>query len=538
MAEKGMFETAGDFIGGAWDNMSILDRIALGVSPVPIVGDIIGGVADAVNIGGQISETGEVPWTDVGLALTGLLPFVPPAAAARGIRGGLASMSEKALKNTPNYLQGFYSAEPLGKVFGIGTGSVESMANQMKMAYSPKAQALYKQYGMTNMDTRLMKETVEKAEGTYKPTLATKARLATYKKLAPKLDKLFKKDGSLTKMADDIVKEESDLSKVGKKAVGQINYSRLLSDQYNNRESLYKVLDGVDQAAFGDFSPKVYDKLMGVATNLKKSDTDALFKEIADIQGMPDGMKYRMAIRRNTTGQAGGNLNRIATSQKVFGGSSMKGLQKVFRDVNGKNKTFKGKPRELIAALDAQGIGIHNRAKALEGGPIILTGSAKSDAFELGGVNIMTVVKPDGNIVSVVNDVNDLIGFPATKLTPKIEINAPFADRLINIGQPQHYNLLDNVGRPPKVQAAMDTLRQQSQDAKGFATHTKDKVLPGTGMNTAQSEVVKTVANLEPSAQALRRGTAQVAGNVGLFATRAGKPIERSTRQPDEEIQY
>ena len=130
MAEKGMFETAGDFIGGALDNMSILDKIAVGVSPIPIVGDIVGGVADAVNIGGQISDTGEVPWGDVGIALTGLLPFVPPAAAARGIRGGLASMSEKALKNTPNYLQGFYSAEPLGKAFGIGTGAVESMAKR------------------------------------------------------------------------------------------------------------------------------------------------------------------------------------------------------------------------------------------------------------------------------------------------------------------------------------------------------------------------------------------------------------------------
>tara|TARA_R110002126_G_scaffold84647_1_gene205600 strand:+ start:1383 stop:2915 length:1533 start_codon:yes stop_codon:yes gene_type:complete len=510
MAEKGMFETAGDFIGGALDNMSILDKIAVGVSPIPIVGDIVGGVADAVNIGGQISDTGEVPWTDVGLALTGLLPFVPPAAAARGIRGGLASMSEKALANVPNDLPGFYGGKRYSQPLAMAGGAARAAKNMVQQAYSPRSQALYSEYGVPLQNKRLIDKAVKEFEDA----------------------------------ADVVLNKESrkKLSSTGKKVMGEINYQRLINDQYGNRETLYKALDGVDHVDFANLSPKSYNKIMGAATGLKNKDVETVFRAITQVQGVDPNKAYRMAIRRPYTGQAGGNLNAAITKAPIYGGQTVGTLKKAFRTPTGANKTFKSNS-ELIKGLEEQGITVYNKEKALKKGDVVLVqGAAKTDAFELGGANYVTAIKKDGTIVSFTNDANDIVGIPATPFTKKRDMQAPFADRMVTVSTPIHFDLLDRGSKGPRrsaaVQSKLDSLTTQAADIRNNATTSNLNVLKGSGFNRPQSDFVRNVANLEPSAQALRRGTAQAAGNVGLFATRAGKPIERSTRQPDEEIQY
>ena len=100
MSIKGLFDTIGD----VWSGMPLRDKAAIATSPVPIVGDLVGAYADARHIWEQYGKTGKVPWTDVGLAATGLLPFMPPAIAARtgkqllNVKGGLKAMGEKAVK--------------------------------------------------------------------------------------------------------------------------------------------------------------------------------------------------------------------------------------------------------------------------------------------------------------------------------------------------------------------------------------------------------------------------------------------------------
>ena len=45
--EEGFIDKTMDVAGDVWKNMSALDKAALLTSPVPIVGDLVGGAADA-----------------------------------------------------------------------------------------------------------------------------------------------------------------------------------------------------------------------------------------------------------------------------------------------------------------------------------------------------------------------------------------------------------------------------------------------------------------------------------------------------------
>ena len=68
-----------------YDNMSPLDKAALFTAPVPVVGDVVGAVADGVGLFNDFSLT------NLGLAVAGLLPFVPSGGLTRNFRQALRS---------------------------------------------------------------------------------------------------------------------------------------------------------------------------------------------------------------------------------------------------------------------------------------------------------------------------------------------------------------------------------------------------------------------------------------------------------------
>lgn len=65
---------------------------------------------------------------------------------------------------------------------------------------------------------------------------------------------------------------------------------------------------------------------------------------------------------------------------------------------------------ELIDALEKKGLRVYNKPKALKGDPVLVVDSARSSALDLGGVNIIQAVYPDGRKVSFINDKNDMLG--------------------------------------------------------------------------------------------------------------------------------
>ena len=489
---KDFLSSSGETLSDLWGNLSDLDKLALTTSPVPIIGDIVGGIADYHYISNEYDKTKEIPWVDVGLATTGLLPFLPPAIASRSIKKGLKSMGEKALKHAPNKLPGYYSS---GRAQAAVRGAVKGGLNLLQSAYSPKAQGLWKKHGISLTDKKIMDKALKTSEKLSGQTLTKSQKVKA--------------------------------SDVGKEVAGQINQTRLFNEQYKNRETLYDVLDGIDQASFSKFGKQEYNKIMKAATGLKEDTMSAIFRQMGRNQNIDiNSNEWRMAIRRPYTGQASGNLRTplTASRSKIYGGKNLTAVKEAF-----KNKKFKTN-LELLNSLKKQNIKIVNEDKirlAAKNGDdsieVVLNGSHVTDAYELGGVNYLTVIKKDGNIVSFGNDANNLAAIK------NIDINAPMADRVVSITTPMHINVLGKgkKGQSKKVQEAMGKLADESRDAskkalKNLGVKGPGKSLSHLGLNRPQSEFIRTVGNLQDKAYA------PVAANLALTGVRALKPVERT----------
>ena len=95
-------------------------------------------------------------------------------------------------------------------------------------------------------------------------------------------------------------------------------------------------------------------------------------------------------------------------------------------------KSF-GSTKAFLKKLDETGLKILNRDEMLKGikegkdVPAVITGSAKTDAYEIGGANYMSAISKKGEVTTIVNDEHDLLG-KYGKL--------PGADRYMNVSEP------------------------------------------------------------------------------------------------------
>jgi len=145
----GMFDDIigiGNLISDTWKGMSELDKMAIRTAPIPIVGDIVGGVADAKAFYDDPS------WVNAGLFGAGLIPFVPSGSVTRTLR--------KALPQAPNDLPGFYSGNRGGQLFAAGRGAAQGARNLVEARYSPNARALQRE-GVSVADTRAARRAIK-----------------------------------------------------------------------------------------------------------------------------------------------------------------------------------------------------------------------------------------------------------------------------------------------------------------------------------------------------------------------------------------
>jgi|TARA_R110001606_G_scaffold85440_2_gene193760 hypothetical protein len=521
MAEdKDFWDKVSDTGGKVWDGMNWLDKASIVTAPVPLLGDVVGGVADATNIIQQYNKTGEIPWSDVGLSLTGLFPFLPARAVTGNLKKSYDALKDnakqvarKGVHNAPNYLPAYYSGGLGGKIAGMTYGGTQMLKNMTKQAYSPKAQGLWEDRGISLTDQKVAQESLEKMRGTYR------------RSTIDKVEEFLTKDAKTGKRGD--VTKGSD-----KKAMGQINQSRLFDSQYGTNESFYKVLDGLDQKAFADLDGATYFKVMKKATGLDVKTINAVFDQIKKIQNVDPKKAYRMAIRRPST-QSSGNLNNL-TGPAMFGGKGLNNLKQVF-NTGVPFKTNKG----LLAGLKAKGIRVTNADLVLKNDvPPIITGSKHSDAYELGGVNYMTVVQKDGRTVSFMNDGNDLAGLPATRVTKKIEFQAPLADRMMSVSTPIHFDLMNRGTKPRGVKQALNKLADEKRVIADNVESTMaklgvdvtEKIPKGTVLNRAQFATIKGIAEATGE-----KTWKPVAANYVKSGVRMAKPINRGFQNSPEE---
>tara|TARA_R100001126_G_C4870322_1_gene172625 strand:+ start:104 stop:1690 length:1587 start_codon:yes stop_codon:yes gene_type:complete len=468
-------------LGDIYDKMPTQDKIALLTAPIPIVGDIAGGVADVMAIKEDPSAT------NIGLALAGLLPFVPSGGVTKA---GLKAAASQALPQIPNTLKYFYSGNPVAKAYGVTEGGTKGLANIIEARYSPKARALFKEEGISVAD----------------------------KKAANKALKEFQNPD--TKI---IEKQKKDGPSPAKKAIGQGRQSILFAEQYDNPSKFRKMTEGIDEIAFGNFNINDYTKILKGSTGLNKKDFDSVFNEIKKVQNVNPNKNYRMTVRRTNT-QAAGNLDNAVFKNKIFGGSSLTGLKKnVFK---GKKFTGKKSNENFLEALEKNNIKVRNPKEVLKGRPAIVSGSVKSDAVELGGVNYMTAIKKDGTGVSFMNDENDLFRF-----------KAPLADRMISISTPISIDFLkkkDSVKRVSKGLVKSEETLKQAKNKKMLKVETDllkkypklidTKLKTPQGMTKAQFYTLQVVSKIEPS----NLDYSRLLKEVGLAAPlRASKPLAR-----------
>lgn len=266
---------------------------------------------------------------------------------------------------------------------------------------------------------------------------------------------------------------------------------------------------------------------MKAATGLNKDTMSAVFRQMGKGQGIDlDAKDWRMAIRRPYTGQASGNLRTPLTASRstIYGGKNIQAVRDSFR-----GKKFKTNS-DLLDALEGQGIRVVNDKKIRDAAKkgkdnveVVLSGSHVTDAYELGGVNYLTVIRKNGNLVSFGNDGNNLAA------VKNIELNAPMADRIVSITPPMHLNVLGKgkKGQTKKVQRAMDKMADEGREArkqslKNLGVDGPGKSLTPLGLNIPQSEFIRKVGGLT------NRAYIPVAGNIAESGIRMYKPSRRS----------
>ena len=456
----------GETLSGIWEDMPVYDKWAVGTAPVPILGDVVGAVADLITLAKDPSLA------NLGWLGAGLLPWVPSGGVTRGLR--------QALVQAPNYLAPFYSKKPGAKVLGAAEGGGKGLVNLAEARFSPKARGIFKEQGVSVADTKAAKKAMEDFKN---PKIPVEKR-----------------------------------TMIGKKAIGQFRQSALMGQQYKDPSKFHKISQGLDEVAFGTFGAAEYNKIMGGATGLTKKDLNSIFKHISaeDIQNINPKKIYQMTVRRTNT-QAAGNLDRFAYGRPIFGGSTLTDLRK---------NVFKGKKfesnKEFLEALQANKVGVRNPEEVLKGSPAIVTGHVNSDAVELGGVNYMTAIKKDGTLVSFMNDEHDLFKLKLPKGDRMMNVSTPITIDILK--------KKDKVSRiSPTVKSSQKTLLEAKRTkakeviaelSKYPGVDTSLKTPPG--MTKAQFYAVQAVANMRPDNPDYSR----ILKEVGMYTPiRAAKPL-------------
>lgn len=560
--DKSIVSNAADFAGDVWDSMSLLDRAALLSSPVPVVGDVIGGIAD---LSALIKDPS---LTNAGILAAGLVPFVPS--------GSVTRTAQKAFTNLRNDIPGFYATtDPLSKIISAIKTVPEGIGNVLQARYLPEQRAIQEQFNISVADQKAARNAIDLATNIPDEMKILEKELKEMKELGSKpggayTGKLTEKNNKqkteiFREKEDKLKKEKSIIRQASKKAMGQLNQSLSFTKQLGGIDTelkgLLKNIEGVDNIkTFEKFNVDEYFDEVGNVSGLDKKDISGMFEQIKKVQGMDLSKPYQMNIRRVYTGSAG-NLD-PTTKNKVYKSVPedydvfQEGLIKqlaVKKDISlddikkdvfpelkktkkglGSRKTYTS-DKEFLDALDEAGVAVRNRDDVLKGRAAIITGSGKSDAWELGGVNYMTAITKDAKAVTIVNDEHDLFSF-----------KLPGGDRYMNVSEPIFYDLKVSENRTKKLtkkqSAAEERLAVSKKVAVKNAIDNYTNILknlnieipektPAAFSSREQYLRALVVANLKPDAKDYSRLKKEA--SIG-FGVRAGKSLLSPEEQQEE----
>ena len=514
-------------------SMSPLDKAALYTAPIPLVGDVVGGVADTAAL---IEDPSLV---NAGLMAAGLIPFVPS--------GGVTRTAQKVMANVQNEIPGFYGVNtPIAKLGTVAKTIPQDIANIGKARYDPSSRALQDEFNISVADQRAADKAIKISEEVTPKIAALEARM---KELRNVKDGKFPSSENLAEHAR-LEKEASNLrsiaSQTTKGAMGQLNQSRSFTNQYfgptkERPTGLKSILDNIDEVdhvrTFKQFNVDDYIKEVGDVADIDKKDMVAMFDQVKTMQRMDPTKSYQMNIRRANTGSAGnidpgmkGMVYRSTTAEKGVADLNLTGI---------KNSVFSGKTftsdKKFLDKLQEAGVRVLNPEEVLKGRAAIIKGSAKTDAYEMGGVGIVTSIDKNGKVVSIVNDEHDLFS-----------LKLPGGDRYMNVSTPLVYELVkDKTGATSATQKAAKTkLSSSKTKAAEKATEKYESILKDLNVDIAEKVPVGfgsreqylralTVANLKPS----HKDYSRLVKDFGIgMPTRASKAV-LGTEEEEEVVE-
>jgi hypothetical protein len=531
--DKSIVSNAADFAGDVWDSMSLLDRAALLSSPIPVVGDVIGGIAD---LSALIKDPS---LTNAGILAAGLVPFVPS--------GSVTRTAQKAFTNLRNDIPGFYATgNPVVQGVSWAKTLPEGLGNMLQARYLPEQRGVQKEFDISVADQKAAKKALAVSERETENIKQLQKDLKKAKEIKIKED--------INKIENDISEATKRASVEAKKAMGQLNQSRSMYNQYLGPEDgsgkFLKNIDEIDHIkTFSNFNVKDYYKTVGDLSGLPEEEISGIFKQIEKVQKIDPNKKYQMNIRRVYT-QSAGNLD-PGMQSKVFGGQSLENIQNTLFPIKFNSKTSKiinPEPykdnEEFLTALQKAEVRILNPEEVLKGKAAVVTGSGKSDAFELGGVNYMSSISKDGKVVTIVNDEHDLFSTPAP-LKKYFKTDAigklPGADRYMNVSEPIVKELIKSkIDATTKKQAAKKiSLATQKKTSSDKAIEEYKKIssvdvsgpMPVGFKTIEQWARIQAVANLKPDKKDYSRLKKEALTGFGV---RAGKSLLRPEEQQEE----
>lgn len=515
-----------------YDNMSPLDKAALYTAPVPLVGDVVGGVADTVTLAKDPSITNAL------LLGAGLIPFVPS--------GGVTRTAQKVMANVQNEIPGFYaSANPAAQVATVAKTIPQDIINIGKAYYDPSSRALQTNSNISVADQRATNKAIKVSEEVTPKVAALEARMKELR--AVKNGKLPSSENMAEhrRLEEEVSNLRSTASQAAKVAMGQLNQSRSFTNQYfgpteERATGLKSILDNIDKVdhvrTFKQFNVDDYIKEVGDIADIDKKDMVAMFDEIKTMQNMDPTKPYQMNIRRANTGSAGnidpgmkGMVYRSTIAEKGVADLNLTGI---------KNSVFSGKTftsdKKFLDKLQEAGVRVLNPEEVLKGRAAIIKGSTKTDAYEMGGVGVVTSIDKKGKVVSIVNDEHDLF-----------KLKLPGGDRYMNVSTPLVYELVkDKTGATSATQKAAKTkLNSSKTKAVEKATKEYESILKDLNVDIAEKVPegfgsreqylrALTVANLKPS----HKDYSRLVKDFGIGApTRAARAV-LGTEEEQEQL--
>ena len=259
----------------------------------------------------------------------------------------------------------------------------------------------------------------------------------------------------------------------------------------------------------------------GSAGNLDPTTKNKVYKSVPeDYDVFQEGLVKQLAVKKDIS------LDDIKKDVFPELKKTKKGL--------GSRKTYTS-DKEFLDALDEAGVAVRNRDDVLKGRAAIITGSGKSDAWELGGVNYMTAITKDAKAVTIVNDEHDLFSF-----------KLPGGDRYMNVSEPIFYDLKVSENRTKKLTKKQSAAEERLAVSKKVAVKNAidnytnilknlnieiPKKTPAAFSSREQYLRALVVANLKPDAKDYSRLKKEA--SIG-FGVRAGKSLLSPEEQQEE----